>query len=152
MRSLVLCIVFLSFTIISAQSEEKEIENTIAHFFEGFHKQDSLLIKQTILPTIVMQTIGKDSLGNAILKQEKFSSFLKSIVSIPKTLKFEERIMAYHIQVDGEMANAWTPYEFWTNDTFSHCGVNSFQLFKDDGQWKIIYIIDTRRKGDCKKE
>ena len=77
MRSLVLCIVFLSFTIISAQSEEKEIENTIEHFFEGFHKQDSLLIKETILPIIVMQTIGKDSLGNAILKQEKFSSFLK---------------------------------------------------------------------------
>ena len=35
---------------------------------------------------------------------------------------------------------------FGLMDNFSHCGVNSFQLFNDNGQWKIIYLIDTRRK------
>lgn len=96
-----------------------------------------------------MQTIGRDSLNNALLKQQKISDFLKSIVSIPKTTTFEERILSYHIKVDGEMANAWTTYEFWRNGTFSHCGVNSFQLFKENEDWKIIYIIDTRRKDVC---
>jgi hypothetical protein len=55
----------------------------------------------------------------------------------------------YNIQIDGAMANAWTSYEFWVNGSFSHCGVNSFQLFKDEGAWKIIYLIDTRRKEGC---
>lgn len=30
-----------------------------------------------------------------------------------------------------------------------HRQPNSFQLFKGDDGWKIIYIIDTRRKEGC---
>ena len=45
--------------------------------------------------------------------------------------------------------DAWTPYSFFLNDTFSHCGVNNFQLLKKEGEWKIIYLIDTRRKEGC---
>jgi hypothetical protein len=40
-------------------------------------------------------------------------------------------------------------YKFYVGETFSHCGVNSFQLFKDKEGWKIIYLIDTRRKDPC---
>ena len=47
------------------------------------------------------------------------------------------------------MAHVWAPYEFWYNGEFSHCGVNSFQLFKEEDTWKIIYLIDSRRKEDC---
>ena len=85
------------------------------------------------------------------MRTEDFSKFLKSIVSIPDTVNFQEKILSFSIQVDGAMANAWTPYEFWYNDAFSHCGVNSFQLFKDGADWKIIYLIDTRRKKGCKE-
>ncbi|MEM0542129.1 hypothetical protein WFZ85_05850 [Flavobacterium sp. j3] len=56
--------------------------------------------------------------------------------------------MSYTIQVDGEMAHAWTPYEFYVNGKFSHKGVNAFTLFKDGSLeasgWKIIHIVDTR--------
>jgi hypothetical protein len=74
---------------------------------------------------------------------------VKSIARIPKDKKFEEKLLGFNIQVDGNMANAWTPYEFWYEGEFSHCGVNSFQLIKDDGEWKIIYLVDTRRKEGC---
>jgi hypothetical protein len=47
------------------------------------------------------------------------------------------------------MAAAWTPYRFYRNGEFSHCGVNSFQLVKMAEGWKIVYIIDTRRKEPC---
>lgn len=70
---------------------------------------------------------------------------LNAIVTRTDDQKWDERLLHYNIQVDGNMANAWTPYEFWFNDAFSHCGVNSFQLFKNGDQWKIIYLIDTRR-------
>ena len=48
------------------------------------------------------------------------------------------------------MASVWTPYEFYFNGTFSHCGANSFQLFKEDNQWKIIFLVDIRRRENCK--
>ncbi|NND79604.1 MAG: nuclear transport factor 2 family protein [Maribacter sp.] len=132
------------------ESEESKIQKTIEDFFDGFHKQDSLLIKQTVAKGIIAQTIGNTKEGTKVVKTEDFSKFLKSIVSIPDTVSFKEKLLSFNIQLDGAMANAWTPYEFWYNDAFSHCGVNSFQLFKDGENWKIIYLIDTRRKKGCR--
>lgn len=146
--------VFALFSIISLQlaaqeSEEIAVQKTIEAFFEGFHAQDSTKIKQTVANTIILQTIAKDKENSEFVKTENLGKFLKSIVSIPKTTKFQEKLLSFNIKVDGAMANAWTPYEFWVNDALSHCGVNSFQLFKQGADWKIIYLIDTRRKEGC---
>ena len=135
--------------VLAQESDEAKVQKTIEAFFDGFHKQDSLLIKQTVSDGIIAQTIGKKKDGTTALRTEDFSKFLKSIASIPDTVNFQEKILSFKIQVDGAMANAWTPYEFWYNDSFSHCGVYSFQLLKDGEDWKIIYLIDTRRKKGC---
>lgn len=136
--------------MLDAQNNEKgEVKKTVEMFFKGFHNQDSSLIKSTTSPGIIMQTIGRDKEGTSIVKTSEFNNFLKSIVSIPDTTKFREKLLSYQIKVDGNMANAWTPYELWINDSLSHCGVNSFQLHKQNGVWKIIYIIDTRRREGC---
>ena len=143
----VLFIGFLSF----AQSDiEKEVEGVIKTFFEGFHKGDTLLMKSTMADNLVFQTAFKNKEQKDILKQDEVSGFIKAIGSKrPVIEKWEERINSYTIKVDGNMANAWTEYEFWLDGKFSHCGVNSFQLFHDNGIWKIIYLIDTRRKSSC---
>ncbi|OUS00813.1 3-methyl-2-oxobutanoate hydroxymethyltransferase [Flavobacteriales bacterium 33_180_T64] len=135
----------------SQTSEKDKVKSTIEHFFEGFHKQDSTIILETVSKDIKMQSIGKNKEGKAILNTSEFKKFLNSIVSIPKEKTFKEELLGLTIQIDGDMAHVWTPYEFWFDNNFSHCGVNSFQLFKDDGNWKIIYLIDTRRR-DCKQD
>jgi hypothetical protein len=142
--------VFGLFPLSAQDSEQEAIKETLMAFFEGFHGQDSMKIKETVDRNIVLQTIATDSLGNHKVHTEVFSDFLKSIVGIPKTTQFQEVIQSYSIQVDGPMANAWTPYEFSLNNAFHHCGVNSFQLVKDQERWKIVYLIDTRRKEGCK--
>ena len=152
MKLILLFVWLLTSNIMTAQeSEKKAIQKTIETFFDGFHQRDSILIKQTVSENIIVQTIGKNKEGNSVIRNEDFGKFLKSIASIPDTLQFKEKLMSFNIQVDGAMANAWTPYEFWMNNTFHHCGVNSFQLFKDENAWKIIYLIDTRRKEDCQE-
>ena len=150
MKSFLLIFLLVGMNAVTAQeTDEQAVQKTIEHFFTGFHNQDSIIIRSTVADGIIMQTIGSDTDGIKKVKTENFDRFIQSIVSIPDTTKFQERLMAFTIKVDGSMANAWTPYEFWVNDAFSHCGVNSFQLFKENAQWKIIYLIDTRRKKDC---
>ncbi len=130
-------------------NQEQEVRQTIMRFFEGFHKQDSLIMKSVIGPDPILQTLGRNKEGITEIRSESFDRLVQAIVSIPDTVKFEERIKSYQISIDGPMANAWTPYEFWLNEEFSHCGVNSFQLFHDGSAWKIIYLIDTRRRENC---
>ncbi len=150
-RLLLLTFLVVSLNCAAQKSEETKVKNTIEAFFDGFHKQDSVLIKQTVSEGIIAQTIGNNKDGTTAMRTEDFSRFLKSIMSIPDSVNFEEKLLSFNIQVDGAMANAWTPYEFWYNDAYSHCGVNSFQLFKDGEDWKIIYLIDTRRKKGCRE-
>ncbi|MFI2743747.1 nuclear transport factor 2 family protein [Zhouia sp. PK063] len=147
----IIALVFSANFSFSQQTADKiEVKNTIDAFFKAFHEQDSVAIKSTVSDEVIMQSIGKNKDGKIKLTTANFHDFLKSIISIPKENTFEEKLTDYIINVDGNMANVWTPYEFWYNGKFSHCGVNNFQLFKEDEHWKIIYIIDTRRR-DCAK-
>ena len=146
---LVSAMLLIGLTTAAQVSENQGVQETIEAFFDAFHKQDAAALKQMVVEGVILQTIATDSLGNNQVQTEDFSAFIKSIESIPEKVKFKETIKSFSIQVDGAMANAWTPYEFHVNEKFSHCGVNSFQLVKQDLSWKIVYLIDTRRRLEC---
>ncbi|MEO9892924.1 nuclear transport factor 2 family protein [Aurantibacter sp.] len=142
--------IFICLQISAQTKEELMVQQTIEEFFIGFHAQDSIKIKSVVNDQIILQTIINEPDGSHKIKTDDFSDFLISISKIPSNMKFEEKIMDYSIQIDGPMATAWTKYKFWINGELSHCGVNSFQLLQESELWKIIYLIDTRRKEDCK--
>ncbi|MEH6618118.1 nuclear transport factor 2 family protein [Maribacter arcticus] len=150
MKILLFFIFGLMNLVALAQTEEElQVKKSIIEFFDAFHAKDSIAMKKMVYPSILLQTIGVNNEGKSVLKTENFDDLVKSIISIPDSTNFQERIKSYSIQTDGNMANAWTPYEFWINNEFHHCGVNSFQLFREENMWKIIYLSDTRRKSDC---
>lgn len=49
----------------------------------------------------------------------------------------------------GPIAVVWGEYEFWIDDEFSHCGVDSVDLVKVDGEWKIANFVWTVEKENC---
>ncbi len=130
-------------------SPKVSVEKAITDFFEAFHAQDSLRLRQMASPAIRMQTLGRSAAGTESLITVPFGNFLRSISSIPDSVRFEERLLSISVEVDGNLAQAWTPYEFWINGKLSHCGANAFQLFCDKGSWKFLQIIDTRRREGC---
>ncbi|TGV04646.1 nuclear transport factor 2 family protein [Flavivirga rizhaonensis] len=150
-RTIFYLFVLITSTIYAQNDEQAEVKEAVDTFFEGFHKGDTTLMKSVIADKIIMQTAYRNKEGKDILVTDEPGKLINAIANRSDDQKWDERLLDYSIQVDGNMANAWTPYEFWFNGTFSHCGVNSFQLFKDGGQWKIIYLIDTRRKSTCDK-
>lgn len=129
--------------------EKLMVKEVIETFFDGFHKQDSVAMSSLVADNVVLQTTARNKQGKTLFKTEKFEKLISSITSIPDSINFEEKLTSWSIQVDRTMANAWVGYEFWINDKFSHCGINSFQLINFDGEWKIIYLIDTRGKAGC---
>ncbi|MDP2159303.1 MAG: nuclear transport factor 2 family protein [Flavobacterium sp.] len=138
-------LLMVCFSTTTIQAQNHEIEATIKLFFEGFHQRDSTKMKTVCSENLVLHSISESEKGSKF-SVEKASNFYKSIATIPLSMKFEEKILSYKVQIDGAMAHAWTPYEFYVNDKLSHSGVNSFQLFKENDVWKVVYIIDTRRK------
>jgi len=143
MKKLTLCLFLFISSFLNAQ--EADIKQSITTFFEGMHSADTLKIKSVTSNNLLLQSINEGKSGTKLFT-EQTSEFYKSIAVIPQTMKIEERLLDYKIQIDGAMAHVWTPYEFYINGKLNHEGVNSFQLFKENGIWKIIYIVDTRRK------
>ncbi|WP_405206029.1 nuclear transport factor 2 family protein [Aquimarina sp. LLG6339-5] len=153
-RFLIICSLLISCNVVFSQKEintnHKNAKQAVLDFFEGFHKGDTSMIRKTIAPSVVMQTIAKTKEGKTKAINTDMNKFLAVIHNRPKDQKWLEKLLDFKIDADAHIAQIWTPYEFYVNDQFSHCGVNIFQLFNDGNTWKIIAIADTRKKEGCK--
>jgi hypothetical protein len=49
----------------------------------------------------------------------------------------------------GPIAVVWGEYEFWIEGEFSHCGVDTINLAKIEGQWKIAHFMWTAEVDGC---
>ncbi|MFN8365098.1 MAG: nuclear transport factor 2 family protein [Cloacibacterium normanense] len=127
-------------------TSEKEIVKPIENLFNAMKSADSLGVKNAFSNSAIMQTFGK----NQEIRTDKVEDFAKQ-VGASQAGDLDERFTISKILVDGNMASVWVPYQFYYKGNFSHCGVNSFQLAKINNEWKIQYIIDTRRKDNCTK-
>ncbi|WP_194777066.1 nuclear transport factor 2 family protein [Pararhodonellum marinum] len=145
-----LCLFLTGFWSVSIPdpNDEEEVVATIEQLFEGMRNKNQALLKGAFHEEAVMHTVGNSPDGTQ-LGSNTVNDFINRIVEIPPGTILDERIIDYKISIDGDMAAAWTSYMFYINDEFSHCGVNSFQLIRIQGEWKITYVIDTRRKNDC---
>ena len=148
----ILFVIALLFTLTSfAQTDEEQIKASINQACDGMRKSDTILVRQVLHPSFFLKSIGKNNMGEVSLQEDPISGWLKQIGTKREGVILDERLTSYDIKIDGEMAMAWTPYEFYVNDKFNHCGVDMFIMMKTDKGWKIIGIVDTRRKENCKK-
>ena len=149
-KVIIVSLILFSLPVMSLFAQQnEEVRQVIASMFAGMKSKNTDLIKAAFHPDATMQTVKSGETGSE-LGSNSVEDFLNRIASTPATTTLDERILDYQIKVDGDMAAAWTPYEFYVNENFSHCGVNSFQLIRTLDGWKITYIIDTRRKEGCK--
>lgn len=144
-------LLFISSFVLSAQekNEEKIVKSVIETFFDGLHKGDSAIVSSTFHKDIKIQTTFTNKEGVKNLRTQTKESLLVGIANKKPENKYFEKLLSYDIKIDGNLASVWTPYEFYLNDNFSHCGANSFQLFNNNGKWEIIYLVDMRRRESC---
>ncbi len=53
------------------------------------------------------------------------------------------------VLIRGPIAVIWGQYEFWIDGEFSHCGVDSADLVKVNGEWKVANFMWTVEKEGC---
>ncbi len=148
-KIILLVLVVVSFQFLFAQTAEDSVKATIQQLFTAMKTSDAALLKSCFADSAILQTIVKNKEGKAIAKTDDVNEFAKQIASLPVNAA-DEQISFESVQIDGPMASVWTPYNFYYNGIFSHCGVNHFVLLKQNNTWKIQYLIDTRRKQGCK--
>ncbi len=150
MKKLILILFILNTAmVIKAQTAEDSVKTVVNNLFKAMKSSDVVLLKSVFADSATLQTIAKNKAGETIIRNESVAGFVESISKIPPGAA-DEQISFGQINIDDALASVWTPYKFIYNGNFSHCGVNSFQLVKLNNEWKIQYLIDTRRKNECK--
>jgi len=134
-----------------ASAQEAELKKFVQHFFQSMYKQDTAALRKLFVPAASLFTYSYDAKGNPRAKGESVSDFITG-VSFLGDSPMEERLTGWQCLVDVGVASVWTPYEFYFEGKFSHCGIDSWQFILVQGEWKITQLTDTRRKTNCPDE
>ncbi len=129
--------------------QEQEVYNVIVKLFDGMRAGDSTMVHEVFSDDVRMYTCFKDKNGEIQIQQGDLNAFLNAVGS-PHEEMWDERIWNTKVDVEMGVAQIWTEYAFYIGETFSHCGIDAFQLIKEE-DWKIIHLMDTRIKDNCDK-
>ena len=145
-----LLFIFFSMTAFfaTAQTATDSIKAVVNNLFVAMKNSDGEGIKTCFAKDAILQTIvNKDS--KTVVENDSVETFARIVQSMAKGLA-DERVVFDAVHIDGPLAAVWAPYEFYYKNQFSHCGVDHFVLIREEGIWKIQYLVDTRRKLGCK--
>ncbi len=128
----------------NAQSHaEHEVHAAVEQIFEGMRTANPDLVRAVFASDA--RFAGVDETGTVTV--QSVEGWLEAIGTSER--RWDERVYDVEIQVDGNMASAWTPYTFYLDGAVRHCGINSIEFLHDGSAWKVTQIADTRRTEGC---
>ncbi len=133
--------------LVHAQNSpaEKEVYAVVEKFFAGFNAKDTTVMRSTLFEDVKLFTTSTNQQGQPVARSEAASGLMTSIAGAPG--KLFEKIFEPVVHVEDGLANVWVRYEFYVDDKFSHCGIDSFMMVKTADGWKISALADTRRRN-----
>lgn len=140
---------FISAATIAQTDDKQAIQTVIKTLFDGMYEGDSSKVHSVFDASATMATVMRNKTGEMVLRRESSMQGMLKAIGTPRKEKMTEEFWNVSIQIDGDFAQAWCDYAFYIDHTFSHCGVDAFQLYKTKNGWKIFHLADTRRKEGC---
>jgi hypothetical protein len=129
-------------------SEAAAVRAVIDQLFDGMRERNTAKMGATFFADARLFGLSQD--GN--VRMTPAMDFVASIERAPAGVLLDEVLGEVEIRIDGQLATAWTYYDFFAGDNFSHCGYNAFQMLKAGGEWKIVSITDSRRRDGCQQQ
>ncbi|MXW17920.1 MAG: nuclear transport factor 2 family protein [Gemmatimonadetes bacterium] len=123
--------------------EEEAVVAAVLQLFEAMRTADGEMARAVFHPDARLGRADDD--GITFRPADGFID----MIGQPRDVVYDEPIWDWVVQIDGRLAHMWTKYAFYLGDEFSHCGEESFQLYKADTGWQITQLIDTSRRENC---
>jgi hypothetical protein len=119
----------------------------VKRLFDGMRAGDSGAVRATFHPqALLATTVAKE--GAATVRIDTVDAFVRA-VGTPHAEVWDERIRKPRVELDGPLASVWVEYSFYLGNKFLHCGIDAFQVARDGDAWRIVALMDTRRKDGC---
>jgi hypothetical protein len=130
-----------------AAEDRSAVIAVVNRLFDGMRTGDSSAVRSSFHPQALLGTARVRN-GLPVFELDTVGVFVRA-VGTPHPEVWDERIRATHVELDGPLASVWAEYAFYAGPRFSHCGIDAFQLARDGDAWRIVALIDTRRRDGC---
>lgn len=119
----------------------------VQSLFDAMRTRDTLALRAGFTPGA--QLISIRAVPGAPARQQvtPLSAFITSIARPGEELV--ERMWDPRVEVAGDIASLWAPYDFRIGNSFSHCGHDAVHLLRTPDGWKIAAITYTVVTTGC---
>jgi hypothetical protein len=134
-----------------AQPAQKEDDKaavvaTVQKFFDTMASRDVEGARAVLMPEGRLFAVREQN-GQPAARASSIEDYLKGLPG--RKAEYRERMWNPEVRVHGPIASVWTPYDFWVDGKFSHCGVDVFDLVKTPEGWKISGGAYTVERTGC---
>ena len=136
---------FLVGSSVRAQNSKHEVLRVAQDFMDAIGQGDTTAFRSLFLPNAMIYTVRQKDGQPVTTGRSPFADTFR-----PGTVIREEmKSTGVQVQLHGDMAQVWAPYNLWVNGTFSHCGIDVFTLLRTRQGWRIATISYTIEKEGC---
>ena len=127
----------------SPSADEAEVLAVVDRFMHAMSASDFAAIAKLRVEGSINIVEGPGEGGRTRVTRRVFN---------PDTAKrgdYRERYWDPIVHVRGSIAIVWTPYEFWQDGKTSHCGIDVFEMVKEQDAWRIANMMWTVEPDAC---
>lgn len=118
--------------------DSEAVLQTTNLLYKGIEQQDTALLNTLFLEGSQFFASIQNKEGTVL---QRFSSdkWIHGLVK-PQT-SLLERSWNPQVKLQDGIATVWSPYDFYVDGRFSHCGINAVSLLHTNSGWKIANIV-----------
>lgn len=110
--------------------------------FQAMHDRDTAALDTLLHPRAQIVAVSERGVG-----VRTAAEWIPTVAQSAEALR--ERMWETQVEIDGDLATLWAPYDFHRGERFSHCGTDAFQFVRERGGWKLISVAFTVRTTGC---
>lgn len=146
LASILVALAIIPVSLQAGDDDRAAVIGVVESLLDGINQQDAAAVHALGIDEAVLISLRHDDQGNPRIGFRK-----ESETSFPEEDRnMVERIWNPVVQIEGNIASVWAPFDFYLDGKFSHCGINAFQLLKIADDWKLsatTYTVVT--DGSC---
>lgn len=146
MRQLAFALLVACGSVAGAQSDSAAVVAVAQRLLDAINARDTTIARAALHPGAQFVAARSTPTG-ATPRWTADTTFLRTLVTGRQ--QYLERMWSPLVRIRGAIAEVWAPYDFYVDGKFSHCGIDTFTLFKTPGGWKITTISYTTESTGC---
>ena len=116
-------------------SPEQQVRTGVDAFFDALKSEDRTRLAREMVPEGMIFIHNRMDPDNrrvdAVPVADHLERWARGTTEVVEFMDYDV------VLVDGDMAQVWGPYTFYSDNRITHCGINSMSMVRTDDGWKV---------------